>query len=38
MDVVPGIGKTKQKLAMLLLARYYNVELDGWEEESPIKL
>jgi uncharacterized HhH-GPD family protein len=38
LDVVPGIGKTKQKLAMLLLARYYNVELDGWEEESPIKL
>ena len=38
LDSVPGIGKTKQKLAMLLLARYYQVELDGWREASPIKI
>jgi len=37
-NTVPGIGKTKQKLAMLLLARYYNIELPGWEEASPIKI
>ncbi|HJN94082.1 MAG TPA: HhH-GPD-type base excision DNA repair protein [Dehalococcoidia bacterium] len=37
-NTVPGIGKTKQKLAMLLLARYYNIELPGWEEASPIDL
>lgn len=38
LGTVPGIGKTKQKLAMLLLARYYHVEPAGWEQESPIKI
>ncbi len=37
LKTVPGIGPTKQKLAMLILARYYNVELPGWEDASPIK-
>ena len=38
LDTVPGIGPTKQKLAMLLLARYYGVELDGWRDAAPIKI
>ncbi len=38
LDSVPGIGPTKQKLAILLLARYFGIELDGWREAAPIKI
>ena len=34
--VVPGIGPTKQKLAMLLLGRYYGADIPGWREAAPI--
>ena len=35
---IPGIGKTKQSLAIMLLGRYYGIELDGWREAAPIDL
>ena len=35
---LPGIGKAKQQLAVLLLGRYYGVELAGWREASPIEV
>ena len=33
---VPGIGPAKQKLAMLILGRYYGQAIDGWREAAPI--
>jgi len=33
---VPGIGPTKEKLAMLILGRYYGQEIEGWREAAPI--
>lgn len=35
---IPGIGKTKQQLAVMLLGRYYGVQLEGWREHSPIPI
>ena len=35
---IPGIGKTKQKLAVMLLGRYYNVPIAGWREASPVTI
>ena len=35
---LPGIGKAKQQLAVMLLGRYYGVELEGWQAASPVKL
>ena len=37
LDKLPGIGKAKQRLAVMLLGRYYGVELEGWREASPIE-
>ena len=36
--VVPGIGATKQRLAMLLLGRYYGVDIPGWREAAPLRV
>jgi len=33
---VPGIGPTKQKLAMLILGRYYGQDIAGWRDAAPI--
>ena len=33
---VPGIGPAKQKLAMLILGRYYGQDIDGWREAAPV--
>ena len=38
LDTVPGIGKTKQRLAMLLLGRYLGQEIPGWREAAPISV
>ena len=38
LGTIPGIGKTKQGLAIMLLGRYYGIELDGWREAAPIDL
>ena len=35
---LPGIGKVKQQLAIMLLGRYYGVELNGWREASPVEV
>ncbi len=35
---VPGVGPAKQKIAILLLARYYGLEIPGWREVIPITL
>lgn len=35
---LPGIGKAKQQLAVMLLGRYYGVELEGWREASPVEV
>lgn len=35
---VPGIGPAKQKIAILLLARYYGIEIPGWREVIPVTL
>ena len=36
--LLPGIGPTKQRLALLILGRYYGQDIPGWREASPIKL
>ena len=36
LGIVPGIGKMKQGLAIMLIARYFDVELEGWQKASPI--
>ena len=38
LGTIPGIGKTKQSLAVMLLGRYYGIELEGWREAAPIDL
>ena len=38
LGTVPGIGPAKQHLAMLLLGRYYGLDLPGWREASPVPL
>lgn len=38
LGTVPGIGKTKESLAMLILGRYFGLDLPGWREAAPIKL
>ena len=38
LSAIPGIGKTKQGLAVMLLGRYYGIELEGWHEAAPIDL
>ncbi len=35
---LPGIGKVKQQLAIMLLGRYYGVELNGWREACPVEV
>lgn len=33
---VPGIGPMKEKLAILILGRYYGVDIPGWRDAAPI--
>ena len=33
---VPGIGPMKQKLALLILGRYYGQPIEGWRDAAPI--
>ncbi len=35
---IPGIGPAKQKIAILLLARYYGMDIPGWRDVIPIAL
>ncbi len=35
LGTVPGIGKTKQHLAMIILGRYYGVDIPDWEQHAP---
>ena len=35
---IPGVGPAKQKVAILLLARYYGMEIEGWRDVIPIDL
>ena len=35
---VPGIGPAKQRLALMLLGRYFAVDVPGWREVSPVPL
>ena len=35
---IPGVGPAKQKIAILLLARYYGMEIPGWRDVIPIDL
>lgn len=35
---LPGVGKAKQQLMVMLLGRYYGVELAGWQEASPVEI
>lgn len=38
LGTVPGIGKTKQSLAVMLLGRYLGVDIPGWREAAPVSL
>ena len=38
LGTVPGIGKTKQQLGIMLLGRYFGVDVEGWREASPIEV
>ena len=35
---VPGVGPAKQKIAILLLARYYGMDIPGWRDVIPVEL
>ena len=35
---IPGVGPAKQKIAILLLARYYGMDIPGWRDVIPIQL
>ncbi len=35
---VPGVGPAKQKITILLLARYYGINIPGWRDAIPIDL
>ena len=35
---VPGIGKTKERLAIMILGYFYGWEIPGWREASPVKI
>lgn len=35
---VPGVGPAKQKIAILLLARYYGMDIPGWRDVIPVAL
>ena len=35
---VPGIGKTKQGLAIMILGYFYGLEIPGWREAAPVKV
>lgn len=35
---IPGVGPAKQKVAILLLARYYGMDIPGWRDVIPVEL
>ena len=35
---IPGVGAAKQKLAVMLLGRYFGVDIPGWREAAPVSL
>ena len=35
---IPGVGAAKQKLAVMLLGRYFGADIPGWREAAPVSL